>query len=145
LPGHRSFWNFTLLLFSSLKAIHEKSAGGKMKKTGRNYFSTVGILSLLILLFTITGCATTMTMTPLTQAARDGDVVMINKLLNEGAKIDEPNPGSWNAVPLIWSLESCKRDTAKLLLDKGARINVLDSDGMSSLSWALAISTITGH
>ena len=60
-------------------------------------------------------------MTKLTAAAREGDLVTINRLLNEGAKVDELPEGKWKATALYWSLFSCKYEAAELLLKKGGQ------------------------
>ena len=90
----------------------------------------VGLIALPLVILQLTSCAT---MTPLTAAAKQGDVAMINKLLNEGAKIDEPNSGKWSATPLYWSLFDCKFEAAELLLKKGANVNSTDSFGSAPL------------
>ena len=92
----------------------------------------VCFIALLLVVLQLTGC----TATPLIAAAKHGDVVMTNKLLNEGAKVDEPNEGKWSATPLYWSLSECKFETAELLLKKGANVNSTDSYGYSPLQVA---------
>ena len=94
----------------------------------------IGLISLPLILLQLTSCAT---MTPLTAAAKEGDVAVINKLLNEGAKIDEPNSGEWSATPLYWSLFDCKFEAAGLLLKKGANVNSADSFGLAPLQLAV--------
>ncbi len=41
-------------------------------------------------------------MTPLTAAARDGDVAAIYRLLESGAKVDETPEGKWRAPRWYW-------------------------------------------
>ena len=94
----------------------------------------VGLIALPLVIMQLTGC----TMTPLISAAREGDVVRINKLLNEGAKIDEPNIGKWSATPLFWSLFHCEYEAAEFLLNKGANANIPDSYGATPLIMAVS-------
>jgi len=94
----------------------------------------VGLIVLPFVVLQLTNCAT---MTPLTAAARDGNVDLVKELLKKGAKIDEPNPGNWNATPLYWSLSNCKYEAAEYLLKKGANVNSTDSFGMSPLHLAV--------
>jgi ankyrin repeat protein len=76
-------------------------------------------------------------MTPLTAAAKQGDVATIKELLNKGAKVDEPNVGKWSATPLYWSLSDCKYEAAELLLKKGANANSAESFGLAPLHLAV--------
>jgi cytochrome c len=94
-----------------------------------------GLIALPLVILQLTSCAT---MTPLTAAAKEGDVAMISKLLNGGAKIDEPNPGKWSGTPLYWSLFNCKYEAAELLLTKGANVNLTDSFGSAPLYIAVS-------
>jgi ankyrin repeat protein len=94
----------------------------------------VGLIALPLVILQLTSCAT---MTPLTAAAKRGDVNTIKLLLIRGAKIDEPNSGKWSATPLYWSLFSCKFEAAELLLEKGANVNSTDSFGSSPLHMAV--------
>ncbi|MEN6508850.1 MAG: ankyrin repeat domain-containing protein [Smithella sp.] len=91
-----------------------------------------GFIALSFFILQLTGC----TKTSLIASARYGDVVMMNKLLNEGARVDEPNEGVWSATPLFWALYECKFETAKILLAKGAKATAKDSYGYSALQVA---------
>ena len=100
----------------------------------------VSLIALPLVILQLTSCAT---MTPLTAAAKEGDVATINKLLNEGAKIDEPNSGNWSATPLYWSLTNdCKFEAAELLLKKGANVNSADSFGLAPLHLAVCCENV---
>ena len=98
----------------------------------------VCLIALPLVILQLTGCAT---MTPLTAAAKEGDVAIIKELIKKGAKVDEPNPGNWSATPLYWSLWSatnnCKFEAAELLLKKGANVNSADSFGLAPLHLAV--------
>ena len=91
-----------------------------------------GFIALSFVILQLTGC----TKTPLIAAVRYGDVGTTYKLLNEGAKVDEPNEGVWSSTPLFWSLYECKFETAKILLAKGAKATAKDSYGYSALNAA---------
>ena len=91
----------------------------------------VGLIALPLVILQLTSCAT---MTPLTAAAREGDVAMIKELLKKGAKVDEPNSGKFSATPLYWSLFNCKFEAAELLLKKGANVNSADSLWVGTLT-----------
>ena len=93
-----------------------------------------GFIVLSFVILQLTGC----TKTPLIAAVRYGDVSTTYKLLNEGAKVDEPNEGVWSSTPLFWSLYECKFETAKILLEKGAKATAKDSYGYSALQMASA-------
>jgi ankyrin repeat protein len=97
-------------------------------------FKLFGFIALPFVILQFTGC----TKTPLIAAARYGDVGMTYKILNEGAKVDEPNEGVWNSTPLFWALYECKFETAKILLAKGAKATAKDSYGYSALNAAAA-------
>ena len=94
----------------------------------------VALIAFISFMLQLTGCAS---MTPLTKAAKKGDVAMINKLLDEGAKIDEPNLNGQKLSSLGWSLYACKFDAAELLLRRGANINSADSSGFTYLHQAV--------
>jgi ankyrin repeat protein len=98
-----------------------------------------GLMALLLVILHLTGCAT---MTPLTAAAKEGDLTLINKLLYEGAKIDEPSSGKWGGTPLYWSLFDCKYEAAELLLAKGANVNLTDSFGSAPLYMAVCCENV---
>lgn len=97
-------------------------------------FKLFGFIALPFVILQFTGC----TKTPLIAAARYGDVGMTYKILNEGAKVDEPNEGVWSSTPLFWALYECKFETAKILLAKGAKATAKDSYGYSALNAAAA-------
>jgi hypothetical protein len=85
-------------------------------------------------IFILSGCAA---MTPLTQAARDGNVPAIKNLLNSGSNINEHNSSNgW--TPLFWAIYYDKPDAVQILLDKGASVNIQDADGNSPLMLAIS-------
>lgn len=75
-------------------------------------------------------------MTPLTKAASEGNVSAINRLLKNGANINETTNKGWQATPLIWALYSQKYEVAKLLIENGADINKPDNYGRTPLIYA---------
>lgn len=81
-------------------------------------------------------------MTPLTAAARDGDVAAIYRLLESGAKVDETPEGKWRATPFYWSVFYCRYEAAQLLLKKGADPNAADTYGMAPLQLAVCCQSV---
>jgi ankyrin repeat protein len=94
----------------------------------------VGLIAFPLVILQLISCAH---MTPLTAAAKQGDVATIKELLNKGAKVDEPNVGKWSATPLYWSLSNCQYEAAELLLKKGANANSAESFGLAPLHLAV--------
>ncbi len=72
------------------------------------------------------------TWTELMRASREGDVVTVRRLLDEGC---DPNArgGSLRLTPLIVSAANGHRDVVELLLSRGAAIEVSDTSGMTPL------------
>ena len=103
------------------------------------FIKLFGLIAFPLVILQLTSCAT---MTPLTAAAKQGDVARINEFLNEGAKIDEPNSGKWSATPLYWSLFDCQFEAAELLLKKGANVNLADSFGVAPLQLAVCCENV---
>lgn len=81
---------------------------------------------MLILIVLLVGCAT---VPPLTKAVIDGDLVTFDKLLREGANINEANSGKTGTTTLGWALAGCKFDIASVLLTKGVNVNMTDVAG----------------
>jgi ankyrin repeat protein len=77
-------------------------------------------LIIAILLATV-GCTTK---TPLIRAVEKSDLTGVNRLLDEGANINEPSTGKWSASPLYWATYLCMEDMAQALLKRGASVNV---------------------
>jgi ankyrin repeat protein len=93
----------------------------------RNLFFIFIIAIFLI----VSGCATT---TPLIKASERGDSLAVQKLLNEGANINEPDSSGY--TPLVYAIWSGKTETVKVLINKGADINKRDKTGYTPLLWA---------
>ena len=97
-----------------------------------NLFFAVIIAVFLI----VTGCAST---TPLIKASASGDSLAVQKLINEGANINEPD--SKGMTPMIYAASSGNIETVKTLLNKGADINARDNEmGYTPVLWALTYS-----
>lgn len=73
-------------------------------------------------------------LTPLMQAARDGEDREIKSLLERGAKVNEPDRYGWTA--LNYAVAGLDSDKVKLLLGGGAEVNTKDRRGMTPLMWA---------
>jgi hypothetical protein len=85
-----------------------------------------------MLLSIITGCATT---SPLIKATMKGDTPTIQKLLNEGANVNERDKNGWG--PLIYAIEYGRYDLMQILIEKGADIEAKDYIGETPLVYAV--------
>lgn len=79
----------------------------------------------------ISGCAAR---SPLIKASQEGDTFTTEKLIKEGANINEPDKDGYN--PLMYATWSGKIETVKILLNKGANVNKRDKEGYTPLLWA---------
>jgi ankyrin repeat protein len=91
-------------------------------------------LPILVLLF-LSGCATHLT--PHTQATLDGNATQIESLLKSGHNINEQMPGG-DDTALAWAVHQGKLDTVKLLIDKGAQLDIPDKYRNTALMLAAA-------
>lgn len=69
--------------------------------------------------------------TPLCVACRKGLLPLVELLVRNGAKINQP--GHAHATPLHCALESRHENIAQFLIGASASVNILDSHKMSSL------------
>lgn len=90
-----------------------------MKMKG-NLISLISVISILLVSTAMTGCGTA-----LTQAAKEGDISSIQKLLDQGANINENATvgGSMNGSLLSQAAYYCRIEAVKYLIHKGADIN----------------------
>jgi len=72
--------------------------------------------------------------TPLIKASQAGDSLAVQKLIDQGANINEPDDSGY--TPLMHAVWSGNIDTVKVLLNKGANVNASDKSGYTSLFWA---------
>ena len=64
-------------------------------------------------------------------SAKDGDVVKVRELLDEGANVNAQNAG------LIWAIIRCHADVAHEILKRNnVNLNAQDTEGRSALYWA---------
>ena len=69
----------------------------------------------------------------LNEAADDGDLAKVRKLLNKGYNVNERDSNGY--TPLMWVAgDSNRLDIVKALLDKGADVNLRADDGRTPLS-----------
>ena len=82
--------------------------------------SLISIIFLLLVVMAMTGCGT-----GLTQAAKEGDIAAIQKLLDQGGDINENAMvgGSMNGSLLSQAAYYCRIEAVKYLIHKGADIN----------------------
>jgi hypothetical protein len=90
------------------------------------------VIFILFLLTLLVGCAgaTPPPRPPLHNAAANGDVKTMGKIIDGGADINEDN--SFHGKPIYHASGSCRVEAVRLLLDKGA---VLDSDCLLSAAY----------
>ncbi|MBI5570510.1 MAG: ankyrin repeat domain-containing protein [Desulfomonile tiedjei] len=67
----------------------------------------------------------------LLNAARDGDVGKVERLLDGGADINSRDIKGW--TPLMFAVGSSHSKLAKLLLEKGAAVNLKTKEGLTPL------------
>jgi ankyrin repeat protein len=73
-------------------------------------------------------------MTPLLFAARQGNIAAATALLDGGANINEVS-GSEHTTPLIMAIMNAHLDFAKMLVERGADVNLANDEGVVPL-WA---------
>ncbi|MFC1834840.1 ankyrin repeat domain-containing protein [Thermodesulfobacteriota bacterium] len=71
----------------------------------------------------------------LLDAARDGQLTEIDRLLDEGADINARNPNGWTG--LMFAVGAAHVGLAKKLLEKGADPDMADNDGVTPLMKAV--------
>ncbi|HQM73974.1 MAG TPA: tetratricopeptide repeat protein [Candidatus Saccharicenans sp.] len=92
-------------------------------------------VSIFVALFTLLAIsALAAGMTPLQKAIQKGDIKKVTELLDKGANINEWNFGT----PLIMAASSGKLEIAKLLIERGADLNVIGQNGWTALGCAAA-------
>lgn len=97
-----------------------------MKYRASFYFLMIGVILML------SGCAAT----PLIKASASGDSLTVQKLLDTGANVNEPDDRGY--TPLIHAVISGNTETITMLLNKGADVNVQDKQqGFTPVHWAL--------
>lgn len=82
-------------------------------------------------LLLISGCAAK---TPLIKASADGDTFATEKLVREGANIDETDENGY--TPLMHAIWSGKKEPVIQLVNIGADVNKRDKAGYTPLLWA---------
>jgi ankyrin repeat protein len=75
--------------------------------------------------------------TPLTDAARAGDVAAIRTLIAQGADPNQPTGGN-NWTPLMHAIHKNQIRSVEALLDGGANVNLVAGDGINALMMAAA-------
>ena len=96
---------------------------------------------ILLLLSSLTACAT---MTPLTNAAKEGDIPAMQTVLKSGANVNEASTGKYYASPLHWAARYGQVEAVKVLLEAGADINGRDYCDQTPLIYALYAGTREG-
>jgi cytochrome c len=74
----------------------------------------------LLVLTVLLGCSTPACAGPLHDAAKDGNLELIEELIAQGAEINE---GTGFATPLYFAIQQGHSDAAELLIERGADVN----------------------
>jgi len=91
------------------------------------------IFAFVIAIFLIvSGCAST---TPLIKASIEGDSLAVQKLIDAGANINEPDSRGYNA--LFYAVEYGQLEVVKSLISKGANLESKDLSGLTPLAYAI--------
>ena len=69
-------------------------------------------------------------------AAKEGDLLRIQKLIDGGANINRPKPGLVRATALHHASAAGETEVVSFLLNAGAKIDAVDGEGASALHWA---------
>jgi tetratricopeptide (TPR) repeat protein len=103
-----------------MKTVH------KMKD---NYISLIRAIIILLMGGVIAGC-----MTPLINAAGEGDSKEVERLLSNGADMEDGMAGN---TPLMFAVGRGHFNVVKLLIEKGADVNAKNSQGRTPLLFAV--------
>jgi hypothetical protein len=85
----------------------------------------------IAIFFIFSGCAAK---SPLIHASSRGDSLAVQKIINEGTYINEPDCRGY--TPLMYAIWAGNTETVQLLINNGADINAKDEDGITPLMWA---------
>ena len=86
---------------------------------------------IIAVFFIFSGCAAK---SPLIYASASGNSLAVQKIINEGTYINEPDCRGY--TPLMYAIWTGNTETVQLLINNGADINAKDEDGITSLMWA---------
>ena len=89
---------------------------------------------IIAVFFIVSGCAT-VPKTPLMKASANGDALTVEKLIAEGANINEPD--GEGKTPLMHALQYQNAELAEYLIKKGADVNSKDKYGYTALYYAI--------
>jgi ankyrin repeat protein len=86
------------------------------------------IILIVTVALVISGCAAK---TSLIKVSESGNSLAVEKLINEGANINEPDSRGY--TPLMYAVWSGKNETVKVLINRGADVNRRALDGYTPL------------
>ncbi len=96
--------------------------------------SYIASLLLVAVALLFAGCS------PLLSAAYEGDTKEMERLIAEGADVNEASYGG-RITALHWAAEKGHAGAVRLLIEKGADVNASNSSGYTALDWA----ALNGH
>ena len=62
---------------------------------------------------------------------------IVKLLLNKGAKTDILDKSEYNLTALMWAISTNSIESAKLIIDKGANLEIKNKKGQTALHWAV--------
>jgi hypothetical protein len=96
------------------------------------------IFAFVVAIFLIvSGCAST---TPLIKASKEGDSLAVQKLIDAGVNINEPD--SKGMTPLMHAIQYQNKEAVDTLIKKGADVNIKDKYGYTALYYAVIYSNL---
>ena len=90
------------------------------------------LIAFCVTIFSLNGFASA---EPLNEAAKEGDLDEVKRLIEDGANIEAKDASS--ATPLYNAVDRGHKELAELLILKGANINVNCTDGYTPLHLSL--------
>ena len=103
----------------------------------RKRLRAVGMaLGVMMLAFVTAGCGGAKPQKTMTlfEAAAEGNLAEVQRLLSEGADVNAPDPSG--ATPLHAAVYGRHKDVIRLLVNEGADVNARDNDGDSPADFA---------
>lgn len=144
--GFRMPLFFVMSGFFSAMLLHRRGRGSLVKHRFHRVFLPMlaGLFTIVPLTFAIYALAmgsasskpgeapTTEARTGIWAAAQAGDLEAVERELDGGAAVDALDPEQ-GATPLLWAVAEGRAEVVKLLIERGADVNVAGADGGSAL------------
>jgi ankyrin repeat protein len=93
-------------------------------------------LFIFAVIFTLFGCTQQYDVhVQLNHAAKNGDTGLVHRLLDQGANVNARDR-QFNATPLMWAAHEGHAETLKLLIERGAEIELVKEGSKTALWYA---------